>query len=498
MNSPLRRLNRSGRHAVIKAACSAGVSVLAAALGWSAFAALPASATTLAPQVESVSVVPTNTTQNDPDGGQWFYVSLKPGQSASSQARITNPADTAQTVQLGINDLEFTPNGTPHINYAGQTDVGSWAHFDVSSVTVPPRQSVLVSYQIKVSSDAEPGDHFGVVVVRSAPEAIRGSKALRIVKVVAVRFYVTVPGIATKSFQIGKVTDQLNSTLLPSFSLVSVPVVNTGRVRLQTKVTVGGVKATGSSLILAKSTELFTAKVPVPWHGGPVSEKVVVTTNYPGVTKAVSHSQFVFPYALVALLLLLGLAIFGMAMLIRRRVRKQRRLRADLRRLEQMVLQRPGMVVNQPVVNQPAVNQTEGANHHHDQPEVSAAVSAMESAIKRARRTGHTETLPELAIALHEAGGDALDALLEAAPVANGRTPKVMDVLAGYPAERIQASRRLAKLSEPDRARLLSKGTGAVGEFSAGPRGKTHDSEAQPTATIRPRSGRRAPRQPVK
>jgi len=488
MNSPLRSRSAS-RHTVLKAVCSAGASLVIAASSWALMGAAPAgaatagqggtSATTLLQDVESVTVTPTNTTPSDPDGGQWFYFSLKPGQSASSDAKITNPAPVPQTVTLGIDDLHFSANGTPSINHGTQTDIGSWAHFDEASVTVGPGQSVLVPFQVKAPSNAEPGDHFGVVTASSQPESIAGSKALRVVKVVAVRFYVTVPGIATKSFLIGRITQKLDSSLLPHYALVSVPVDNTGRIRLDTKVSIGGVKAVGAGVILARSTELYTAKVPVPIYGGPVNENVVVKTNYSWLSKTVSHSQFVIPFALFGILLVLGLLIFALYWLARMRIRKSKRLRADLRRLEQMVLQRPGMVVNQPDVadhlqesemDEPAAVAATGAKPAHTE-EKSAAVSAMETAIKRARRTGHVETLPELAVALHEAGGDALDALLESVPVANGRTPKIMSALADYPAERIQANPRLAKLSESQRSRLISKGTGARGEFGAGPRG---------------------------
>ena len=543
MNSPVRMF--ASRHAALRAACSAGLSLLFAAtvltgIGVTAAQAATTSptaapsaggssgatpaggattATTLQPEVPSVYISPTNTTVNDPDGGQWFFFSLKPGQSGSTQARITNPADVPQTVQVSINDLSFTSQGTGIIDYGKQTDVGSWAHFDVSSVTIPAKSSVLVPFYLTVASNAEPGDHFGVVVTRSAPEALKGSRALRLVNVIATRLYVTVPGLATKSFQIGQINGKLNSTLLPSYSLVTVPIINTGRVRLTTHVTIGGVRASGSPIILAKSTELYTAKVHVPIYGGPVNENVVVTTNYAGVSRSASHSQFVFPVAGLALLLLLGLLGFGFLLLVRARIRKQRRLRADIRRLEQMVLQRPGMTATQGPSRRKSASESahdvedaaslgageaegDGEDRGPSGGAKSAAVVAMESAIKRARRTGHKETLPELAIALHEAGGDALDVLLEALSSANGRAPKVMNALAAYPAERIQASPRLAKLSESDRARLVSKGTGAVGEFGAGPRGNSEaasgGSEEQPQSSLRPRSRDRKPRQPVR
>ena len=521
MNSPLRSRSAS-RHTVLEAVCSAGASLVIAVSSWVLMGAAPAgattpaggpsatsqpaaatagqggtSATTLLQDVESVTVTPTNTTPSDPNGGQWFYFSLKPGQAASSQAKITNPAPVPQTVTLGIDDLLFSANGTPSINHGVQTDVGSWAHFNEASVTVGPDQSVLVPFQVKAPNSAEPGDHFGVVTVTSEPESLPGSKSLRVVKVVAVRFYVTVPGVATKSFLIGRITQKLDSSLLPHYSLVSVPLDNTGRIRLDTKVTIGGVKAVGSAVILAKSTELYTAKVPVPIYGGPVNENVVVKTNYSWLSKSVSHSQFVFPFALLGLLLALGLLIFAIYWLARSRIRKSKRLRADLRRLEQMVLQRPGMAVSQPVHHldeeETETVQSAAGRRAAKAEDKSAAVSAMETAIKRARRTGHLETLPELAVALHEAGGDALDALLESVPVANGRTPKIMTALADYPAERIQANPRLAKLSEPQRSRLISKGAGAVGEFSAGPRGNASRPKAPAAKPTGPASAAKTP-----
>lgn len=513
MNSPVRS-QRTSRHTALAAVCLAGA-VFASAAGAELASSAPAFAATApsgptapasspstatAANVQSVMMVPTNTTPNDPDGGQWFYFSLKPGQSAASAAKITNPASVPQTVYLSMADLLFTKDGTPYINKGTQTDVGSWAHFDVPSVTIPPDTSIDVPFQVKAAGNAEPGDHFGVVVATSQPEKVGRSKALDVVKIVAVRMFITIPGVATKSFQIGSITSKLDSALLPHRATVSVVVRNTGRIRLDPKVSIGGVKATGSPVLLAESSQLYTAKVHVPLYGGPVNEDVVVTTNYAGLSKKVGHSQFVFPFAVIAFLLLLGLAGFGVAMLIRRRVRKQRRLRADLRRLEQMVLSRPGLAPGPPheVAATDAGDAPPGdRDGDGDGPATltsasvnSAAVSAMESAIKRARRSGHTETLPELAIALHEAGGDALDALLESVPLANGRTPKVLNALAAYPAERIQASPRLAKLSASDRTRLVSKGTGAVGEFGAGPRGKTKAGG--------PGAAGRVPRQPVR
>ena len=234
MNSPVRSL-RTSRHTALAAVCLAGAvfaSVAGAELASApAFAAgTPASTSSAsssgttspsgpafssdpAANVPSVTLVPTNTTPNDPNGGQWFYFSLKPGQTTSSAARIVNPASVPQTVTLSMSDLLFTPAGTPYLNKGKQTDVGSWAHFDVSSVTIPAKSAVEVPFRVDVANSAEPGDHFGVVVATSQPEAIGKSKSLQVVKIVATRMFITIPGIAVRSFQIGQITGKLDSAI---------------------------------------------------------------------------------------------------------------------------------------------------------------------------------------------------------------------------------------------------------------------------------------------
>lgn len=411
----------------------------------------------LGPDLPSVAVTPTETKQSDPNRGQWFVFALASGQTGTTQAKILNPAPVPQTVQLSAHDLTFSPDGTPQISAAkAQSDVGAWATFGVpatdgaATVTVPARGQALVPVTVKVPDNAEPGDHAGVVMASSGPEA--GPNNFTLVKRVAVRLYVTVPGVATRAFEVASIHASPDSVLFPRSELVRVRLHNTGRVRLHPKVTVGGVRAGGSDTIIAQTYEDYEARVPVSWAGGPVNEKVVVTTDA-GLTRVVGHSQFIVPWALIGLALLAGFALFGLWLLLRRRQRKLAGLRADIRRLELLVTEG---VRKQVPVTPPGTRADDDASH--DMTTSSAEIRSLETAIKRARRTDHTETIPELALALHEAGGDALDALLEGLEVVSDH-PRHWELIAAartYSDDRLTASNRLRHLDEDDAEALLA------------------------------------------
>ncbi|HEX9529500.1 MAG TPA: hypothetical protein VF954_00080 [Acidimicrobiales bacterium] len=404
-------------------------------------------AQTPGPDLPSVAMAPTESHTNDPNKGQWFVFQLQAGQSGRTKASIANPADVAQTVSLSVRDLTFSPEGAPQINDGPtQTDVGAWSTVGTPTVTVPAKGHVLVPFSVAVPTNADPGDHSGVVVATSRPEPTAGGQTL--VKRVAVRLYVTVPGDATRAFEVASVRSSPDSALFPRRETVRVRLRNTGRIRLHPTVTVAGRAAVGADTMIAQTYEDYYAQVPVGFAGGPVNEKVVATTDA-GPARVVPHSQFVIPWGVIAALLVGGFILLGLAMLVRRRQRKLAALHADLRRLEQLVTQRPGMTQGRGVLDPPP-----------DAPgpaDTSGEVRAIETAIKRARRTGHPETLPELAVALRAAGGDALDVLLEALPDCGAdRRDELVAAIRAHPEARVGASHRLRALPPDLAARLTA------------------------------------------
>ncbi|MEA3078345.1 MAG: hypothetical protein QOF60_3253 [Actinomycetota bacterium] len=393
------RIARTSSAALVAALLCGATLVLSAA---------PAGAQVRTGDIQSVGMSPTESKPDDPNAGQWFIFSIAPGQAAGTKARITNPADVPQTVKLYLADLVFGKDGTPSIPEAKPADIGLWGRFEQPVVTLQPHQELQLPFSLTVPADAEPGDHVGAVVAESAPIG----DTVRVVKRIATRLYVTVPGDATKSFSILKVTKHIGSKWFPANVAVTTYVKNTGRVRIHPSVTVAGRKATGSDPLMARAVETYTAAVKIPWYGGPVSIPVEVATD--AGTKDVQSSVFVVPLGLLASLPLAFLVMLGARGLWRLRARKLRGLQADLRRLEKLVAEKQ--------TGEAAAKATlagHGGSTGADDPEAER-IRSIRAGIKRARRNHAQQPLERLALALHDTGEDALSELLAAIAGAEG------------------------------------------------------------------------------
>lgn len=304
------------------------VAVLAAAV-----LLIPGAALAAGDDVPTIDVAPGTVTPGGPNGGRWFFQELAPGRSARSSAVLTNIASVPQTVSLYTRDLRFGPDGTPDVVDATPTDAGAWLTLDRSTLTLAPGQRGEVGFTVDVPARAEPGDHTAVVVVESA--AVR-QDGLRVVKRVATRLYVTVPGEATRSFDLKARTSLVGGLFIRGVD-VDVAVRNTGRIRLRPEVSIAGRPASGSDVVLSESVETYSAEVPVPWYGGRVAIDVRADAGS-GLARNASESRFIIPWALIALVLVTGLSVtvLGLAARQRRHRRQQEvaQLQEQVRRLE--------------------------------------------------------------------------------------------------------------------------------------------------------------------
>lgn len=363
-------------------------------------AASPAHAqTTGTPNAEipSVGVIPVGTQSDDPNAGQWFIADGVPGAAAPVKftARITNPAQVPQTVKMYLADLDFTDDGTPAV--ADQSDdIGTWGTVTPGTLSIDAQKSVEVPFELRVPAGADPGDHVGVFVVEGQPQDPGSGQLFKIVKRVATRMYITVPGDARADLNIESVAVTPDSSFFPREVTVRVLIRNSGRIRLNTKVTVNGKPATGSELLLSNSVEpyLYTEKVPL-W-GGPRSYRVDVTTQVPstsgpgrtGPARQARASKFFIPYVLI-LAVAVGLVfMFVVVRLLRRRRSKFSELQADLRRFEKLIAGRDG----------PADSEVET---------VADPALVIKQAIKQAGRSGDTETAERLRAKLADVEGAA-------------------------------------------------------------------------------------------
>ncbi len=326
----------------------------------------------------TVDVKPVGTSRLDPNGGRWFVADLSPNESKTFQVELFNPTRVAHTVTLFLSDMSFDKNGNPFVTNVA-TDVGKWGHFEHSTATIAPLKRETETFTLTAPKGADPGDHIGAVV---AEQAATGAGSVKNVERVAVRLYVTLPGDARKDFEIEKVTAARHSVFFPRQLEITAQLRNTGRVRLEPKVTINKAAATGSVMLMSQSAEQYKLTRPIPFWGGPVMLHVSATTNslgLPGPARQANVLVWVIPWHLFALLLLLAAIAFAIRRYWRRRMARVEALKSDLRRIERLI--------------------TSSAQSGTAPDGVSPPIdpnAAIRAAIKQARRAGDDETAARL------------------------------------------------------------------------------------------------------
>lgn len=399
--------------------------------------------------IPSVSVRPADTNPDDPNQGQWFFLELAPGARGTVTALISNPADVDQTVSLYIRDLEFNDKGEPAVNFSEQLDVGLWGQALTPEVTIPARQSVRADFLIIAPEDAEPGDHVGVVVAEGDPQGGDVTITTRI----ATRLYVTIPGEAERGFEIVSVDIERDAWFWPRSALVTAQLRNTGRVRLQPQVVIKDETARGPSLLLSRSVEPYLADISIPWWGGLV--RVPVEAQIPsGSVRRVNQNTFVIPWGLLVILGLVGATGWGTKRWWDARASRLSQLRADLRRIEALVTQRP-------------VGPTEVEVPYDTEVDEFASIHA---GLKQARRTQSWRAFAKMAESLHEVNGNALPELIEALAHADAKEiPELIGLIRSYPQDQLDSNAELAKLPSDILDEVLAEPDDDAGQDEAAP-----------------------------
>ena len=342
--------------------------------------------------VPSVGVQPIGTASDDPNSGQWFIAALSPGESVRFTAGVANPALIPQRVKLYLADLDFTADGTPEVAEVSD-EVGTWGSVDQTTLEVPPRSVIPVGFTIRAPATADPGDHVGVIVAEGEPTQTTDGRAL-VVKRVATRIYITLPGDAVSNFSIEKVDLQRDSSFFTKEITTSVIVRNTGRVRIAPTVLINGTKADGPELVMSRSVEQYVATTKVPIWGGPQSVRVDVRTKVgsangaAGPFRQARASTFVMPWVLlIGVVAAVVVAFFGRRAW-RKRGSKYAEMRADMKRIERLLAE------------QRAGAEAGGRGNGSGKPETPE--QAIRAAMKRAARAGDSKAEAKLKAKLEE------------------------------------------------------------------------------------------------
>jgi len=108
-----------------------------------------------------------------------FELSANPGQTLSNSFRIVNGTDQPLTLEAGPKN--FTASGEEGaVNLTEEEtafSLASWIGVEPAQVVVPARGSQTFDFSIAVPDNAEPGGHFGSVIVKTQPIAIDATGA---------------------------------------------------------------------------------------------------------------------------------------------------------------------------------------------------------------------------------------------------------------------------------------------------------------------------------
>jgi Bacterial protein of unknown function (DUF916)/Protein of unknown function (DUF2470) len=182
------------------------------------------------------SVQPSN--QAGPDRRAHFIYELDAGGSLSDYASVSNLSNSPLTLRVYAGDAFTTSQGGFDLLAADRApvDAGSWIKLESETVTVPPRDRLIIPFTLHVPANATPGDHAaGIVASLLRPGSDEQGSQVAVDYRVGSRVYLRVKGeiapqLTIEDFRV-TYTDGLNP--LGGDMLISYTVSNSGNLRLK-------------------------------------------------------------------------------------------------------------------------------------------------------------------------------------------------------------------------------------------------------------------------
>jgi Bacterial protein of unknown function (DUF916) len=186
------------------------------------------------PAAPSFALRPVHYRPHVPETKSYFVFDARPGRTIRSTVRVTNVGTLAGTVKLyAVDGTTGKTSGTVYRNAGGpRRDVGAWLRLSVSTLTLRPRQSRIVSFTIGVPAHVRSGDHVGGIVAEN--EAVQSSASgkglqIKIKHLTISAVVVRVPGPATARLGLSRV----NASGGHGFQYLNLRLANRGRVMMK-------------------------------------------------------------------------------------------------------------------------------------------------------------------------------------------------------------------------------------------------------------------------
>lgn len=304
----------------------------------SVFTPLFISSNSRASESFGVGVIPANPDPENPRTKSIFVHTAEPGETIQDAVTVINRTDEQKEVSLYAVDSQIASDGAFSCAQAADTKqaVGSWVDIPRTRVTMEPKQTRTIDFELKVPSQVDVGEHNGCLVVQDATtQRVGDEQGITLSFRSALRIALTIPGDINAELSLvdveQKYKDQQILFVSPSFK-------NEGNVSLDVNIKTslrsifGRTKADagGQFPVLADTTGKFNFEVDRPYWGG--FYKRVIEADYAQLAQRgqedeqrsiepVSKWVFVMPHtnALAAEIILFTAIVAGLVVYLRKR-----------------------------------------------------------------------------------------------------------------------------------------------------------------------------------
>jgi hypothetical protein len=100
----------------------------------------------------------------------YFVITTSKGSSVVGSVRVTNTGTVLGIVKLyGVDATTEQTSGLVYLNQTDpRSDVGAWISLSTPQITLVPKQSQVVSFQLNIPATARSGEHVGGIVAQNA------------------------------------------------------------------------------------------------------------------------------------------------------------------------------------------------------------------------------------------------------------------------------------------------------------------------------------------
>lgn len=213
-----------------------------------------------------------------------FAYKVEEGQTLRDSVRIQNFSDRPLPLAVFASDALNSDTGGLDMLPTGRTprDVGAWIALERSTITLEPKQTIDIPFEMEVPADAEPGDHTGGIVTSFVTPATTSEGAkVNLDNRLATRVAVRVNGPLTPGLAVSALTTAYRGNANPvggGSMDVTYRVTNTGNVRLSAE---QAVRVAGPLGLTKRVATL--GKMPEVLPGNSVTLKATVTDVWPSV-----------------------------------------------------------------------------------------------------------------------------------------------------------------------------------------------------------------------